>query len=87
VASPLPRQFLINPDSSARALWKFLPAESSSSVAGETWEKKHGRRILPTNHLFHTRRVLLHAVSQRHGTDDCTFPPKEVVLRPVNVSK
>jgi hypothetical protein len=43
--------------------------------------EKHGRWILPTKHLFHARKVLLHAVNQRHGTDGFTSPPKEVVLR------
>jgi hypothetical protein len=73
-------QFLINPDLSTRALWQFLPAESSSSEAGETWGKKGGRWILPAEHLFHDRRVLLHAVNLRHGTDSFTYPPKDVVL-------
>jgi hypothetical protein len=31
--------------------------------------------------FFHARRVLLHAVNLRHGTDDFTSSPKEVVLR------
>jgi hypothetical protein len=39
--------------------------------------EKHGRRILPMKHLFHARKVLLHAANLRHGTS----PPKEVVLR------
>jgi hypothetical protein len=30
---------------------------------------------------FHARRILLHAVNLRHGTDGFTSPPKEVVLR------
>jgi hypothetical protein len=30
---------------------------------------------------FHARRVLLHAVNLRHGTDSFTSPPKEGVLR------
>jgi hypothetical protein len=29
----------------------------------------------------HARKVLLHAVNLRHGTDGFTSPPKEVVLR------
>jgi hypothetical protein len=40
--------------------------------------EKHGRWILLTKHLFHARKVILHAV---HGTDGFTSPPKEVVLR------
>jgi hypothetical protein len=43
--------------------------------------EKHGRRILLTKNLFHTRKVLLHAVNLRHGTDGFTSPPKEIVLR------
>jgi hypothetical protein len=31
--------------------------------------------------FFHARKVLLHAVNLRHGTDGFTSPPKEVVLR------
>jgi hypothetical protein len=42
--------------------------------------EKHGRRILLTKHLFHARKVLLHAINLRHGTDGFTSPPKEVVL-------
>jgi hypothetical protein len=65
-------QFLLNPDSSARA---------SSSEAGETWVRKMAAESLPTRHLFHALRVLLHAVNLRHGTDGFTSPPKEGVLR------
>jgi hypothetical protein len=43
--------------------------------------EKHCRRILLTKHNFHARKVLLHAVNLRHGTDDFASPPKEVVLR------
>jgi hypothetical protein len=32
---------------------------------------------------FHSRRVLLHAVNLRHGTDGFTSPPKEGVLSPL----
>jgi hypothetical protein len=42
--------------------------------------EKHGRWILLTKHIFHDRKVLLHAVNL-HGTDDFTSRPKEVVLR------
>jgi hypothetical protein len=31
--------------------------------------------------FFHARKVLLHAVNVRHGTDGFTSVPKEVVLR------
>jgi hypothetical protein len=33
------------------------------------------------NIFIHARKVLLHAVNLRHGTDGFTSPPKEVVLR------
>jgi hypothetical protein len=37
--------------------------------------EKHGRWILPTKHLFHARKVLLHAANLRQGTDGFTFAP------------
>jgi hypothetical protein len=33
-------QFVIDLDLSTRAVWKFSPAKSSSSKAGETWAKR-----------------------------------------------
>jgi hypothetical protein len=33
------------------------------------------------NIFIHARKVLLHVVNLRHGTDGFTSPPKEVVLR------
>jgi hypothetical protein len=33
------------------------------------------------NIFIHVRKVLLHAVNLRHGTDGFTSPPKEIVLR------
>jgi hypothetical protein len=33
------------------------------------------------NISIHARKVLLHAVNLRHGTDGFTSPPKDVVLR------
>jgi hypothetical protein len=33
------------------------------------------------NTSIHARKVILHAVNLRHGTDGFTSPPKEVVLR------
>jgi hypothetical protein len=33
------------------------------------------------NISIHARKVLLHAVNLRHGTDGFTSPPKEVMLR------
>jgi hypothetical protein len=41
---------------------------------------RNGRWILPTN-TYRARRVLLHAVNLRHGTDGFSSPPKEGVLR------
>jgi hypothetical protein len=41
---------------------------------------RNGRWILPTI-IYRARRVLLHAVNLRHGTDGFTSPPKEGVLR------
>jgi hypothetical protein len=49
--------------------------EPSSSEAGETWVNFAHKTS------FHARKVLLHAVNLRHGTDSFTSPPKEVVLR------
>jgi hypothetical protein len=39
---------------------------------------KHGRSAYQES--FHARKVLLHTVNLRHGTDGFTSPPKEVVL-------
>jgi hypothetical protein len=33
-----------------------------------------------TQHFYYARKVLLHAVNLRHGTDGFTSPPKEVVF-------
>jgi hypothetical protein len=63
-------QFLLNPDL----------LEPSSSEAGETWVRNIATEFLLTKHLFHARKVLLHAVNLRHETDGFTSPPKEVVL-------
>jgi hypothetical protein len=41
---------------------------------------RNGRSILPAR-TYRARRVLLHAVNLRHGTDGFTSPPKEGVLR------
>jgi hypothetical protein len=72
-------QFLIRPDLSARGLWQSLQTESSSSKAGERWQR-NGHWILPTRHLF---SCLLgqHAVNLWHGTDGFTSLLKEVVLQ------
>jgi hypothetical protein len=44
---------------------------------------RNGLLILLTNTTssIHARKVLLHAVNVRHGTDGFTSPPKEVVLQ------
>jgi hypothetical protein len=44
---------------------------------------RNGRLILLTSitSSIHARKVLLHAVNLRHGTNGFTSPPKEVVLR------
>jgi hypothetical protein len=43
---------------------------------------RNGRRILLTSitSSIRSRKVLLHAVNLRHGTDSFTSPPKEVAL-------
>jgi hypothetical protein len=42
-------------------------------------EKMHGELSIKIS--IHARKVLLHAVNLRHGTDGFTSPPKEVVIR------
>jgi hypothetical protein len=69
-------QFLINPDSSARALWQFLPAESSSGEAGETWRRNVWAEFFLQSISFHANRLLCHAVNLRHGTE-ALFSRKE----------
>jgi hypothetical protein len=49
--------------------------EPSSSEVGETWQLNFAYKA-----SFHARKVLLHAVNLRHGTDGFISPPKEVVL-------
>jgi hypothetical protein len=53
-----------------------------SHLAGsqETWGEKW-RQFSLRNIFIHARKVLLHAVNLRHGTDGFTSPQKEVVLR------
>jgi hypothetical protein len=58
---------------------------SSSNYQRLSWRSRetrvrNGRWILPTS-TYRDRRVLLHAVNVRHGTDGFTSPPKEGVLR------
>jgi hypothetical protein len=47
----------------------------------ETWVRNGGFEFRLRNISIHARKVLLHAVNLRHGTDGFTFLPKEVVLR------
>jgi hypothetical protein len=46
----------------------------------ETWVRNGGFEFCLRNISIHARKVLLHAVNLRHGTDGFTSPPKEVVL-------
>jgi hypothetical protein len=61
------------------------PSETSSSNYQRlSWRSRetrvrNGRWILQTS-TYRARRVLLHAVNIRHGTDGFTSPPKEGVL-------
>jgi hypothetical protein len=56
------------------------PPYTSSSEAGETRVRNMAAEFC-RRASFHARKVLLHAVNLRHGTDGFTSPPKEVVLR------
>jgi hypothetical protein len=52
------------------------PSGRQSGDLGEKW------RLFGLRNIFiHVRKVILHAVNLRHGTDGFTSPPKEVVLR------
>jgi hypothetical protein len=59
----------IDPDVPARAI-------RQSGDLGEKWRQFGLRNI-----FIYARKVLLHAVNLRHGTDGFTSPPKEVVPR------
>jgi hypothetical protein len=52
------------------------PSGRQSGDLGEKWRQFGLRNI-----SIHARKVLLHAVNLRHGTDGFTSPPKEVALR------
>jgi hypothetical protein len=62
------------------------PSETSSSNYWRLSRRsrltrvRNGRWILPTS-TYCARRVLLHDVNLRHGTDGFTSPPKEGKLR------
>jgi hypothetical protein len=43
--------------------------------------------LTSTTSSIHARKVLLHAVNLRHGTDGFICPPKEVVLRVIMTLK
>jgi hypothetical protein len=62
------------------------PPYTSSSEAGETRVRNMAAKFC-LRASFHARRVLLHAVNLRHGTDGFTSPPKEVVLRNLSLLK
>jgi hypothetical protein len=55
------------------------PPEPSGRQSGDLGEKLP--EFCLRNISIHARKVLLHAVNLRHGTDGFTCPPKEVVLR------
>jgi hypothetical protein len=57
----------------------MYPPEPSGRQSGDLGEK--WRQFGLRNIFIHARKFLLHAVNLRHGTDDFTSPPKEVVLR------
>jgi hypothetical protein len=67
---PTGRAVQLNPDVPARAIWQAVRRLGREMEA-----------IWLTQHFIHARKVLLHAVNLRHGTDGFTSPPKEVVLR------
>jgi hypothetical protein len=68
---PTGRAVQLNPDVTATAIWQ------SGRRLGWEMAAKFGWR----NISIHARKVLLHAVNLRHGTDGFTSPPKEDVLR------
>jgi hypothetical protein len=63
----------------------FYPSwcDRQSHLAGsqETWVRNDRFEFSLRNISLHARKILLHAVNLRHGTDGFTSPPKEVVLR------
>jgi hypothetical protein len=63
----------IDPDVSARAIWQ--------ARSQQAWVRNGGFEFSLRNISIHARKVLLHAVNLRHGTEGFTSPPKEVVLR------
>jgi hypothetical protein len=56
--------------------------DRQSHLAGsqKTWVRNGGFEFSLRNISIHARKVLLHAVNLRHGSDGFTSPPKEVVL-------
>jgi hypothetical protein len=68
-----PHKFLINPDVTARAIWQ--------AVRRFGWEMDAWILLTDITSSIRARKVLLHAVNLRHGTEGFTSPPKEVVLR------
>jgi hypothetical protein len=72
--------WVISPTISLVLVILIQPPETSSSEAGETRVRNMAAKFC-LQASFHARRVLLHAVNQRHGTDGFTSPPKEGMLR------
>jgi hypothetical protein len=72
--------WVISPTISLVLVILIQPPETSSSEACETRVRNMVAEFC-LRASVHARRVLLHAVNLRHGTDGFTSPPKEGVLR------
>jgi hypothetical protein len=68
----VPIWFRIISYSSTRSIWQ-LPTDTFSSEAGETW-RRNSRWILPAKFLFHTCRVLWHAVKSYDMGSNALLP-------------
>jgi hypothetical protein len=80
---PSPYSILPVPTFAARFLSaSYTTRELQATKSGTICGRETQPIILPRDADFHVHsRVLLHAVSLRHGTDGFTTPPKEGVLR------